>query len=631
MKNEETYLSSRSNIPTMKKETIIFLLSAVVLLSLANILLRSKAGPVLYSEEREEDALTSSDWPKTEVNDGRIAQNQYSFAFTADQKKAMVLYAYSAIDDYLDTGISKPADFGGIGFEYEKVFITFINGGKVRCCQSGTADPDSENRLEDDFKTAVVKCANDERFGGKLTKEELPGLSMTVDFLYNEQPVSGRLVSELGKEIELGLNAIKVQQDKKAAFFKASVPIEKNYDLQRTFSRLCAKAKLDDDCYSSDKTEIFKYDSVNFKGDRSGTVADLYRSNILIDEKSIDKERILKSINLGYEWFLRNTNEKTNIPEYMYLPSSDKYDDSINHIRILAATWAVAEIMDFLETDSMESSVRATLDHYFNKYKKEDSKGIYLSVEGEPKIAYNAFALMALIKYEDYPDREKLMDGLARRILAQQQKDGRLLTDFEKGGEAGIDFYAGESLLALTKYYYETGDKKYYDAVAKAFPYYSDYWRSHKNTAFVPWQTQTYYLMYQKTNNQKWADFVFEMNDWLIDNYQQLQSDYPDYLGGFKRVPGNSSSAYAEGISDAYAMAKLAKDEEHEKKFLKSARLVARFVMQAQLTNENSFYYQNAKKATGGFRISLLDNKIRCDNNQHAVLSLIKAFHYGIY
>ena len=621
--------ANNSKIFTMKKEIIIFVLSAAVLLFSANVLLRSKAGFASYAQD--EDTTASDAWSKSEVNDSRNAADQYGFAFTAEQKKAMVLYAYSAVDDYLETGTSNPADFGPIDFQYEKVFITFINNGKIRCCMSGTADPASENRLEEDLRTAVAKCANDGRFGGKLTKEELPKLSMTVDFLYGEKPVLKHSIPELGKQIEMGLNAIKLQQGNKGAFFKASVPIEKNYDLETTLRRLCAKAKLADNCYESENTGIFKYDSVNFKGDRSGNVADLYRSNILIDEKNIDQDRILKSINLGYEWFQKNADKETKIPEYMYLPSSDKYDDSINHIRILAANWALTEIMDFLETDSMNGSVRATLDHYFGKYKKEDSKGIYLSVKGEPKIAYNAFALMALIKYKDYPNREELMEGLASRILAQQQKDGRLLTDFEEGGEGGIDFYAGESLLALTKYYYETGDKKYYDAVAKAFPYYSDYWRSHKNTAFIPWQTQTYYLMYQKNNNKEWADFVFEMNDWLIGNYQQLQSDYPDYLGGFKKIPGNSSSAYAEGISDAYALAKLAKDEEHEKKFLKSARLVLRFVMQAQLTNENTFYYKNAERATGGFRISLLNNNIRCDNNQHAVLALIKAFRYGIY
>jgi hypothetical protein len=287
--------------------------------------------------------------------------------------------------------------------------------------------------------------------------------------------------------------------------------------------------------------------------------------------------------------------------------------------------------MKFLGTESMNGSVRGALDEYFSKYKAQDSKGIYFEIDGDAKIAYNAFALMALINYKDYPDREKTMRGLADRILAQQQSDGRLLTDFKAGGESGIDFYAGESLLALAKYYYETGDQKYYDAVAKAFPYYSNYWRSNKTTAFIPWQTQTYYLMYKKNNNPEWADFVFEMNDWLIDNDQQLQSDYPDYLGGFKKLPGNSSSAYAEGISDAYALAKLAKDEDHEKKFLNSARLVTRFVMQAQLTNENMFYYKNSKRANGGFRISLLDNAIRCDNNQHAIFSLIKAINYGIY
>lgn len=613
-----------------KKELIIFFLAVVFLLLSANLLLRSKAGA---GEIREtEEILQKKDIPAAAaINDGKGADNRYGFAFSQNQKKEMIAYAYKAVDDYVKNGSLPDADFEDIDFEYDKVFVTFINNGEIRCCMSGTADPASENRLAKDLKTAVEKCANDERFQGKLKVDELPDLSMTIDFLYNEKPLAGHSVSDLEEQLEMGLNAIRISQGGKAATFKASVPIEKDYTLAKTLNKLCIKAKLVSDCYGNEDTKISKFDSINFKGGRNGEITDLYRSNVLIEEKNIDKERVMQSIMLGYQWFKNNIDPETNIPEYLYLPSSDSYDDSVNHIRILASNWAIAEIMGFLGSDSMEKTVRSTLDTYFAKYRKQDPKGIYLSVEGEPKIAYNAFTLMALINYKNYPDREKIMDSLANRILAQQQPDGRLLTDFESGGESGIDFYAGESLLALAKYYYETGDKKYYDAVAKAFPYYRDYWRSHKNTAFVPWQTQTYYLMYKKDQNTEWADFVFEMNDWLIDNYQQLESEYPDYLGGFKEVPGNSTSAYAEGVCDAYALARIANDKEHEEKFLRSARLAVRFVMQAQLTNENTFYYKNTQKAAGGFRMSLLDNKIRCDNNQHAILSLIKAVNYGVY
>lgn len=609
----------------MKKETVIAILAVLFLILVANALLRYEDGLNFYAAG-DNEALKDSDSTVNVING-----DLYASAFSESQKKEIISYVYSAVDDYLEAGPSAEPDFGDVDFKYSRVFVTFIKAGKVRCCQSGTADSDSADRLQEDLKTAVAKCANDTRFDGKLTKEELPELAMTVDFLYNEQPVARHAISDLKKEIEVGLNAIKVSENGKSAIFKASVPIEKNYDLATTFERLCVKAKLAGDCYKDKQTKIYKYDSVNFKGDRAGNVVDLYRSNVLLEEKNINKDRVMQSIRLGYDWLANNVNPDTKMVEYMYAPTSDSYDNSTNHIRILAATWATSEMMDFLNTDSMSGTVRATLDSYFDKYKRRDEKGVYLSIDGESKIAFNAFPLMALINTKDYPERSSLMAALADRIVAQQQSDGRFLTDFENGGESGADYYVGESLLALTKYYYETGDRKYYDAVAKAFPYYRDYWRGNRNTAFIPWQTQAYHLMYKKTANEEWKDFVFEMNDWLIDNYQQTKSEFPDYLGGFKKIPGNSSSAYAEGVSDAYALAKLSGDKQHEKKFLNSARLVLRFVMQAQLTAENSFYYQNTRRTVGGFRISLLDNNIRCDNNQHAVLSLIKAVHYGIF
>jgi len=66
-------------------------------------------------------------------------------------------------------------------------------------------------------------------------------------------------------------------------------------------------------------------------------------------------------------------------------------------------------------------------------------------------------------------------------------------------------------------------------------------------------------------------------------------------------------------------------------KIFDSCRLALRFSLQTQYTNENTFYLKNKTRAIGGFRTSLTNNELRCDNTQHAILALIKAVNYGVF
>jgi len=86
--------------------------------------------------------------------------------------------------------------------------------------------------------------------------------------------------------------------------------------------------------------------------------------------------------------------------------------------------------------------------------------------------------------------------------------------------------------------YDATGEEVYLNSVHKAFPYYRKYWRGNKNTAFVPWHTQAYLIFYNYTKNERVAEFVFEMNDWLIDKYQldQIYKSVAALPGQYLRI-----------------------------------------------------------------------------------------------
>ncbi len=557
-------------------------------------------------------------------------------AINSQQKEAIIRYAYAFLDNEFNKektpvlGKSLPALK-----QYNKLFITIFSNGKACCSQSGSADTAKSGRISKDIAQAVDKCLKESRAKGKgeITKDEVNSVVLVIDILYDEKKVAGKTIEELRKEIEPGINALKLEDGENIAYFKASFPIEKRYSLQSALEKLCRKVNLGKNCYEEPEVSLYKYDSLSFKGNRQAAITDLYRNSALVALSSISQQSILQSIFAGYEWFKNNVNQETKMLNYLYHPERDAYSKGDSHGRRIAAAWAMAELAGFLQKQDLQKTVQETLDYYLS-FSKERNGSRYIKINNDSRLVYGAFLILALIEQKEYPNRDKIMKDLAESILQQQRNDGFLNTDFEKEiaeNDKGIDYYPGEAMLSLIRLYNETGEEKYKQAVEKAFLYYRSYWRANKNTAFIPWHTQTYKLLFEKTGHRELTDFVFEMNDWLIDNYQKLSSPYLDYAGGFGKNPGNSTASYLEGLADAYYLAKKIGDKEHILKYAEACRYASRFVLQTQFKESDVFYLPNPQRALGGFKQSPVNISLRNDYTQHAVLGLIKVYQGDIF
>jgi AMMECR1 domain-containing protein len=593
----------------------------VVALGVAGALL--PVGVSAKAAERSEGPSLSSDRPAAESAQGGL---------TLAAKRAIARHAYGVLDShYADASPAPPSGGGLAGFAYDRLYVTCYHGTRLRGSQSGSTPSDAPDRLFRDIEEAVGECVEDKRFGGKITPGEIAETSLVFNFVRNETRLPVHDLKGLKKSIELGIHAVRVRRGGKTAFFKESVAISKNYSHAKLFKRLCKKAKLPKTCYTDPDTAIYRYDAVTFRTSRAGEIADLYRYDLLIPEDEVTARNTRTRLNLAYDWFLNQVNPETGRVEYKYFPSKDRYSESQNHVRALASVWSMAEAGRHLGRNELDDAIKETLAHYLT-FETERDGVAYLEVDGKAKLAYSAFLVLSLLALPEFPESERLAARFAEGLLFQQNGDGSFRTYFFSPRNTGVDYYPGEAMLALIRLHDVTGDQRYLAAVQQAFPYYREHWRQNKSTAFVPWHTQVYTLLFERTGDRQLAEFVFEMNDWVIGGHQITESRHPDEIGGFPRgKPRYSTASYLEGIIDAYALAAALGDDARARRYRHSVRLGTRFLFQLQITERNAFYLRNPRRAIGGVRHSLTRNDQRVDFTQHAVLVLIKALENGVF
>ena len=332
-----------------------------------------------------------------------------------------------------------------------------------------------------------------------------------------------------------------------------------------------------------------------------------------------DKEKkYLKIINVSGEWFLNNQDESFLHYEYDYLK---KIHPKKSHaLREMGALWSITKLSSFLKDEKYDVLAKRGF-NYFEKYFVYDKENNFLFVNVTPskvKLGYSAFMTLSLLEI-DHPKKEEYLEKFANSILFQQNESGKLSTFFYSERETGQDYYPGEALLALMSLYEHTKDEKYLDAVIKAFPFYVNYFKENPNTAFIPWQTRAYYKLYIATHDEDVAEFLFEMNDFMINEHNPKE-----YCKDFDFSKGITTAVYLEGVIKAYNLANERDDEKRTSCYFNFIEEALNQIASLQITESID------KKARGGFLGSKTSQTMRVDRNQHAAMALMDAYELGI-
>jgi len=347
---------------------------------------------------------------------------------------------------------------------------------------------------------------------------------------------------------------------------------------------------------------------------------------VTIDEISLSS--LNETLQLAADYVLRTQAPSGQIA-YSYYPDRYLFSSDNNMIRQFMTTFALAEMHGYTQDERFISAFRRNLAFNMDSYYTEQDGQGFIFYDNEANLGASALASIAARDLQYYAhQRQKLIDF----VLFMQNADGKFNTfHIPPNDTINQRFYSGEAMLSLIFMYYDTNNKTYLDAAQKSFEFYKNYFiEKEKLPAFVPWHTISDYHLYKITNDKKYADYIFEINDWLLE-LQNTACANPYELGQFYDpqkpeygIPHASSTAvYMEGLSYAYRLAKEFNDRQRMESYKQAMLLGARSLMELQFKKDDLEYREDASLILGGMRTTLQNQEIRIDNNQHTIMALL--------
>ena len=334
-------------------------------------------------------------------------------------------------------------------------------------------------------------------------------------------------------------------------------------------------------------------------------------------------------------WMTGNLSADGALP-YKYWPSRGEESPADNAIRRFLASLALARLGELRASAAIRDAARRNLRFNLMRYFRDIGGGRGAIVERTgAKLGAAALAGLAIL---ESPARAEFLEELrmlAAGVDSLADDEHGFRTFFfprERDGE-NWNFYSGEALLFRAEAARRgLAPASSLESCAAAFERCRARHRRRRSPAFVPWHTQACASLYAQTGRREFADFVFEMNDWLLP-MQQWNGLAPDLRGRFynPRRPdfgpphAASTGAYLEGFADAAALARATGDRTRAQAYERVLGRGLRSLRQLQFRDErDTFYISRRKRVLGALRTEVYDNAVRVDSAAHALATAIK-------
>ena len=358
----------------------------------------------------------------------------------------------------------------------------------------------------------------------------------------------------------------------------------------------------------------------------------LCRGQPLVTQAEITPATVRHMADRMTDWLVRQVGAN-GCTTYKYWPSQGKYSDANNTIRQFMGSACLALAARRYAGKTVAAACARNFAYNFATFYEDRGPFAVINEFGKTKLGAAGVAITAILNLEDPTARREELAKLRRFVEEMQNEDGSFRTFLDPPDRNDNQFfYPGEALLALIMLYERDRDPELLRRVKAGFGYYRAFFRADRNPAFVPWHTQAYCLLHDQTDEAEVADFVFEMNDWLL-GMQETGTDAPEIRGDFfdpsrpEYGPPHASATgvYLEGLIEAWRLARKLGDAARAEAYRRSIVLGLRMLRQLQFrAPEDMFYSTRRERIEGGLRTAIFDNTIRIDNVQHGLMAIYR-------
>ncbi len=456
---------------------------------------------------------------------------------------------------------------------------------------------------------------------------------------------------QLFSNIRRGIHGLEIRQGEIRTLYSPTYAVASNRKNKRLVELYIEANKLSDDQVAGLQMRFLRGPqllvSISEKGATLTPAVRMQRGNTFQSSLKVTQTSVDAFAKRMATWMTTNLDASGRMT-YLYWPSRNQEAAGQNNlIRQFMASIALGRIASDLPPEEAKASWErsaANISYNMQKYYRLEGELGFVEFRNKAKLGAIALAALAIVEHPNRADWREQEEALLRTIQSLWQADGSFRTFYKPDDRNdNQNFYPGEALLLWATLYDRQPDEKLLAQIMKSFAYYKAWHMdtsvpNRRNPAFTPWHTQAYYMVWTHTKSEELRDFIFEMNDWLVEIQEWNDTRYRDTKGRFydpDRPFGpphaSSTGVYLEGLIDAYLLARSVDDKTRMLRYATTIRRGLRSSMQLQFVDDVDMFYIGDREAVfGGLRTTVYNNQIRCDNVQHTWMGTQKILAAGL-
>jgi orotate phosphoribosyltransferase len=507
----------------------------------------------------------------------------------------------------------------------DSVYLTVYIRGRLRGCMGGSTAAGAA--LDEDLRRLARAALEDSRFGTDADAAEAGDVAVSVSLLFDELVIGGCAPEEVVRYFRHGHQALMAYRGESVGLLLPFVASMHNLDPVSFAREVLVKAGL-----SEPPFYWCRFGCTTWLADAGGVhqlVGGFPRAE---DEPAEDLSELLaRRAELHTRYLLRH--QKPDGSLYTdYEPFQNRLYEGADLPRLGHAAWVLARASRALGDDELRAAADSAIGHLLNAA-AEGEDGLWLEAPGRtPSVAELSFLLLALCESDvsDSAQHRRTAERLAATLWdSVALPHGRVRThrDPESAAEEFQDYFAGQALLALAAATAANVCAADEERLSRAFIYYRHRFRHRRSFGQVSWYTLSFARWWQVTRDARFADFAFEVVEWLL-TYQQEKT------GAFvndhqPETPGYMTAVYLEAVAAASNLAATLGDESRRRKYADAYERGLRFLGRLVIQPRDASVLPAPDYALGGLRRALHYSEVRTDFVQHALSAVLECYGSG--